>query len=46
MISSSEINFAQHFLSYENRSNSKAVLTKRVLFPFNSCLIVTEEGVQ
>lgn len=46
MISSSEINFAQRFLSYENHSNSKVVLTKGVLFPFNNCLIVSEEGVQ
>lgn len=46
MISSSEINFAQHFLSYENHSNSKVILTKRVLFPFNNCLIVSEEAVQ
>lgn len=46
MISSSEINFAQHFLSYENRSNSKVTLTKGVLFPSNNCLIVTKEGVR
>lgn len=42
MISSSEINFVQRFLSYENHSYSKVMLTKTVLFPFNSCLIVTE----